>query len=157
LSPLSLLTTNVTTKVDWHDLIPHHSSLWERFGESKDDKFNFMKLVMKEVSVSVMWCWCCCLFACFFAFLLKILREIVAIASMNIIISILISSYVLFICSISVRPLIYLSYRMFITSQTISYQVTDYLTQYHDSGLSANFGKNFGPMRNYSSCNLVRY
>jgi hypothetical protein len=29
------------------------------------------------------------------------------------------------------------------------------LTQYHDSGLSANFGKNFGPMRNYSSCNLV--
>ena len=39
--------------MDWHDLIPHHSSLWERFGESKDDKFNFMKLVMKEVSVSV--------------------------------------------------------------------------------------------------------
>ena len=33
--------------------------------------------------------------------------------------------------------------------------VTDYLTQYQDSGLAANFGKNFGPMRNYSSCNLV--
>ena len=39
-------------KIDWHDLIPSHSSLWERYGESKDDKFNFMKLVMKEVAVT---------------------------------------------------------------------------------------------------------
>jgi hypothetical protein len=70
-------------KIDWHDLIPSHSSLWERYGESKDDKFNFMKLVMKEVAV------------------------------------------------------------------------TDYLTQYQDSGLASNFGHDFGPMRNYSMCNLV--
>ena len=31
-------------KLDWHDLVPKHSSLWERYGESKDDKFNFMKV-----------------------------------------------------------------------------------------------------------------
>ena len=71
-------------KIDWHDLIPDHSSLWERYGESRDSQFNFMKLVMKEVAV------------------------------------------------------------------------TDYITQYQDSGLAANFGKDFGPMRNYSSCNLVK-
>ena len=70
-------------KIDWHDLIPAHSSLWERYGESKDDKFNFMKLVMKEIAV------------------------------------------------------------------------TDYLTQYQDSGLASNFGHDFGPMRNYSGCNLL--
>jgi hypothetical protein len=39
-------------KIDWHDLIPKHSSLWERYGESQDEKFNFMKLVMKEVAVT---------------------------------------------------------------------------------------------------------
>lgn len=38
--------------VDWHDLIPDHSSLWERYGESSDSKFNFMKLVMKEMKVT---------------------------------------------------------------------------------------------------------
>ena len=70
-------------QVDWHDLIPAHSSLWERYGESKDDKFNFMKLVMKEVAV------------------------------------------------------------------------TDYLTQYQDSGLASNYGHDYGPMQNYSACNLV--
>jgi hypothetical protein len=32
-------------------VIPRHSGAWERFGESKDDKFNFMKLVLKEGSV----------------------------------------------------------------------------------------------------------
>ena len=68
-------------RIDWHDLIPHHNGPWERFGESRDDKFNFMKLVMKEE------------------------------------------------------------------------MVTDYLTQYQDSGLAANFGKDYGPMRNYSGCN----
>ena len=31
--------------------------------------------------------------------------------------------------------------------------MASYLTQYESSGLAANFGKNYGPMRNYSSCN----
>ena len=38
--------------VDWHDLIPQHASLWERYGESRDDKFRFLTLVMKEEKVT---------------------------------------------------------------------------------------------------------
>jgi len=33
--------------------------------------------------------------------------------------------------------------------------VTDYLTQYQDSGLASNYGHDYGPLRNYSACNLV--
>ena len=37
--------------VDWHDLIPQHASLWERYGESRDDKFRFLTLVMNCVQI----------------------------------------------------------------------------------------------------------
>lgn len=70
-------------KLDWHELLPKHSSLWERYGESKDDKFNFMKLVMKET------------------------------------------------------------------------KMTDYVTQYVESGLAGFYGTDHGPLRNYSGCNLL--
>jgi len=70
--------------VDWHDLLPEHSSLWERFGESSDENFNFMKLVMKEA------------------------------------------------------------------------KVTDFLTQYEESGLARTFGTDHGSLLNYSSCNILR-
>ncbi|KAJ8611988.1 hypothetical protein CTAYLR_004400 [Chrysophaeum taylorii] len=69
--------------VDWHELIPTHSSLWERYGESGDGKFNFMKLVMKET------------------------------------------------------------------------MVTDFLTQYKESGLARIYGTDHGPLANYSSCNML--
>ncbi|KAJ1458796.1 hypothetical protein M885DRAFT_512615 [Pelagophyceae sp. CCMP2097] len=39
-------------KVDWHDSLPKHSSLWQRFGGSKDAQFNFMQLVLKEEAMT---------------------------------------------------------------------------------------------------------
>ena len=68
-------------QVDWHDLIPSHASLWERYGESNDGNFKFMTLVMKEE------------------------------------------------------------------------KVTDYLTRWEESGLSAVYGVDHGPLSNYTSCN----
>ena len=38
--------------VDWHDLLPEHNTFLEKFGDSSDSKFNFMKLVAKEEAIT---------------------------------------------------------------------------------------------------------
>jgi hypothetical protein len=69
-------------KLDWHELLPIHNSVWERFGNpSKDGKFQ--ALVSKEVLV------------------------------------------------------------------------TDYLTRFHESGLSEKYGRQYGPLLDYSGCNTL--
>eukprot|EP01032_Pedospumella_encystans_P020473 gene20473-23255_t len=70
-------------KLDWHQLVPAHSSLWERFGVPKNEG----KL-----------------------------------------------------------PLL-------INKETL---ITDYLTRYHESGLSSMYGHEYGSMEAYSGCNVFR-
>lgn len=66
-------------KLDWHELLPHHNSAWERFGTpQKEGKLQL--LISKEM------------------------------------------------------------------------QLTDYLTRFHESGLSSKYGHSFGPMLQYSGC-----
>jgi hypothetical protein len=38
--------------LDWHDALPTHLSLWQRFGASNDARFNFMQLVLKEEAMT---------------------------------------------------------------------------------------------------------
>lgn len=70
-------------KLDWHELVPAHSSLWERFGVPKSEG----KL-----------------------------------------------------------PLL-------INKETL---ITDYLTRFHESGLSSQYGHDYGAMEAYSGCNVFR-